>query len=221
LLAAASGVVPASTAGAATTAKGSAYVVTPAGASLNSGGSGTPFSLLLPSDAACPADTAHHGYLVYSYVTPLAADPTSLTFPGGYPSSNLNLITTGGEPFVTNATAPNSGAILRLPMFDWSRYDHHPDVLPPGTYNVGIACALNQGHVVAYWNNRIRFTATATDAGGFIWQVVGAKAAPASSGGGSNIGLVAGLVLAVAVVVAVGLAVGLRRPRGARSTSGA
>jgi hypothetical protein len=212
--------VAATTAGAATTTKGPAYVVTPSGASLNSGGSTTPFSLLLPTGAACPADTARHGYLVYSYLTPMTTDPTSLTFPGGYPSSNLDLITTGGEPFVTNATAPYSGAILRLPAFDWSRYDRHPEVLPPGTYNVGIACALNQGHVVAYWNNQIRFTASATDAGGFIWQVVGAKAAP-TSGGSSNTGLVAGLVLAVAVIVAVGLAVGLRRPRRAEFNSGA
>jgi hypothetical protein len=198
-------------AGAASTAKaGVAYVVAPNGSALTSGGSATPFTLALPATAACPADTFRHGYLVYSYVTPASMDPGHLTFPGGFPSSNLDLITTTGEPYITNATAPYTGSILRLPAFVWSRYDHHPEVLPPGTYNVGIACAHNLGRVEAYWNNRIQIMASSSDSGGFTWRAVGAVPSSTSS---SPTGLIVGLVLAATAILSVGLAWGLRRPR--------
>ena len=39
-------------------------------APLSSGGASTPFTLALPPHAACPGDTAHSGYHVYSYLVP-------------------------------------------------------------------------------------------------------------------------------------------------------
>ena len=205
---------PAGASGQPAAKSGTAYVVAPSGAALDHGGSTTPFTLQLPEGAVCPADTLHHGFLVYSYLTPMAMSPGSLTFPGGYPSSNLNLITTGGEPYVTAATAPFTGSVPKLPVFDWSRYSHQQSVLPFGVYNVGIACAFNQTRVQAYWNNTFRFSPSPSDPGGFTWTVTGPKTvAPAGSGSSSTVRTLAGTVLGAAAIVAVGLAVGLRRHR--------
>ena len=39
----------------------------------------TPFTVVLPANAACPADTAKHGYHVYSYLVPKGAELSTVT----------------------------------------------------------------------------------------------------------------------------------------------
>jgi hypothetical protein len=195
-------------AAAAAVHSGTSSVVAPDGTPLQSGGSATAFTLRLPENAACPGDSEHHGYLVYGYVAPSNADPGTLTFPGGYPSSGLDLITVHGEPFKTRATAVLTGSILQPPGFVWSRYDHHSDVLPPGTYDVGIACAFQYGHVASYWNTKVTILASSTDPGGFTWQVTGFHAG--RGGGWSNGALILGVTLVGALVVVGGVTIGLR-----------
>jgi hypothetical protein len=182
------------------------------GSPLTHGGSATQFMLRLPGDAACPGDTEHHGYLVFSYVTPSTAAPANLTFPGGYPSSGLDLITVRGEPYKAQPTAVISGSIIQPPAFVWSRYDHHPDVLPAGTYNVGIACAHQYGQVVSYWNTQVAIVASSTDPGGFTWQAVGLHAA--GGGGSSHRGLIIGLAVAGVLLVAAGVVMARRKRAG-------
>ena len=43
-------------------------------ASCGSGGSSTPFTVVLPANASCSGDTAHDGYHVYSYLVPRGTD---------------------------------------------------------------------------------------------------------------------------------------------------
>jgi hypothetical protein len=188
---------------------GAAVVVDPSGQTLNSGGSATPFTLELPAGAACPGDTYHRGYLVYSYVAPAGTDPADLSFAGTFPSSGLDLITSRGVPFVTQATAEFTGAIQALPDFSWQRYDHDTTDLPPGPYNVGIACAEGEGKVVKYWNVPIVLTADSRDAGGFTWQATNPKADPAPHHGDTGPLMVA--LIVVIVILAGGLALVLRR----------
>jgi hypothetical protein len=198
---------------------GSAVVVTPSGAVLSSGGSATVFTLKLPQGAACPGDTYHHGYLVFSYAVPVRTDPASLTFPGTFPSSGADLITVEGVPFVTQPTAEFTAAIQTLSDFSWSRYDHDPTDLPVGEYNVGIACAHGLGRVERFWNVKLDFTSTSSDPGGFVWRVLGAQSDPATPNS-NHLGLaVIGLIVLVVVGLAVAVWLPSRRRRDAGSDS--
>jgi hypothetical protein len=109
---------------------------------------------------------------------------------------------------VTKVTTEFTAAIPALPGFSWSRYAHDTADLPPGTYNVGIACARGEGKVEKFWNARIDFAASATDPGGFTWHVAGTQHVPA--GHHSSATRVALIALAVVVVLAVALAIALR-----------
>jgi hypothetical protein len=197
------------TASAATDA-GVVQVVSPAnGAAVNAGGSATLFTFKLPAGATCPGDTEHQGYLLFGYTVPVAVNPQQVTFGGGEASIGAALIDAGGTPYVAVATGVNSGAVVQPPAFVWSRYDHHPEVLPAGTYNVGLACVLDN-RVVTYWNTPITFVASSTDPGGFTWKV--ADPVPISSHG-SSAPVLAIVAVTAGVVLAVGLAWGIRRRR--------
>jgi hypothetical protein len=192
-------------------AAGVPVVIAPSGQVLDSGGSATPFTLRLPSGAKCPGDTYHHGYLVFSYVVPTTIDPSGLTFPGDFPRSGVDLITVSGVPFVTQATDPYAATIVSLPDFSWSRYDHDSADLPPGPYNVGIACAHGLGTVERYWNVKFDFAPSARDPGGFTWRVLGAQASPAHSGTDYVVWTAVGL--GWVVVLGSALMIGFRRRR--------
>jgi hypothetical protein len=201
------GLLETATASAVTDA-GAVEVVTPGNLSpLNGGGSATPFTLRLPGGAACPGDTAHKGYLVFSYTIPAAVKPDHIFFPGGSPKVGVDLIDTAGVPFVTEATGVNTGVVLQPPVFVWSRYDHHPEALPPGTYNVGLACALLD-RPVTYWNTQITFVASSTDPGGFTWRVANPVRIASR---GSSVPMVA--VVAGGLVLAAGVALAVRHRR--------
>jgi hypothetical protein len=196
---------------AAPSEQNTAAVVNAYGQALRAGGSATAFSFKLPGGAACPGDSYHHGYLIFSYVVPLGTEPSSLTFPDNFPSSGADLITVGGTPYVTQATEEYTGAIPSLPGFSWSRYAHDTSDLPPGSYNVGIACAEGLGKVDRYWNTKIDFVATSTDSGGFTWHVL--EAVDPATHHSSSWKTILSIVAAVVVVGAVLAVVLGRRPR--------
>jgi hypothetical protein len=191
-------------------------VTASSGQALDSGGSATVFGLQLPSGAACPGDSYHDGYLVYSYTVPVGTDPASVTFPGTFPSPGVDLITNEGVPFVAQTTSPDTGTIPPLPLFSWSRYGHTAE-LPLGEYNVGIACAhgLGAGRVVKFWNVKLDFAASSRDPGGFTWRVAGAQSGPTlphSTGLSSH--LAAALIgLAALAVLGLALTWGVRHRR--------
>jgi hypothetical protein len=168
---------------------------------LNSGGSATLYGVQLPSGASCPGDTAHDGYLVYSYLVPAGVSPTVVSFKTGDPSKYYGYISEGSYYGAIN-TAENTGEIVGLPpQFTWSRLTP-ADLFPPGastaTWDGGIACADTHGVVTNYWNSEIVFDASAKDPGGFTWRVV----QPATTS--NNLGLwVGATLLGLAVILGV------------------
>ncbi len=83
-----------------------------------SGGSSTPFTVALPPRAACPGDTAHDGYRVYSYLVPKGTDLSSVTFVE-YPSTGYGLVF-GGRYYGAVNTALHTGQIIGIPNdFEW------------------------------------------------------------------------------------------------------
>ena len=137
-------------------------VITAGGEStpLNSGGSATLYGVQLPSGASCPGDTAHDGYLVYSYLVPAGVSPTVVSFKTGDPSKYYGYISEGSYYGAVN-TAENTGEIVEIPpQFTWSRLTP-ADLFPPGahtaTWDGGIACADTHGVVTNYWNSEIVF----------------------------------------------------------------
>jgi hypothetical protein len=197
-------------AGAATA---STEVITPPGqiTPLNSGGSATPYAVLLPSGASCPGDTAHDGYHVFSYLVPQGVSPTAVSFKTGDPSKWFGYIANGSYFGAVN-TAEDTGQVVSLPAeFVWTRLTPQ-DLFAHGASNAtwegGIACANVHGVVTDYWNSQIVFTASTTDSGGFTWRVV---QSPASSSGGFSI-VIAVVLVGLGVMFAL-LAVVLSRRR--------
>ena len=164
-----------SPAGATTT---SAELITVPGTTtpLRSGGSATTYGVALPAGAACPGDTAHDGYLVYSYLVPAGASPTEVSFRTGLPSRWFGYIADGSYFGAVN-TAESTGQIVGLPTsFTWTRLTPHDlfvDGARTATWNGGIACANSHGMVTDIWNSTIVFTADPSDPGGFTWRVTG------------------------------------------------
>jgi hypothetical protein len=202
-------------AGAATV--GSEVIVQPGTTKpLTSGGSRTPYAVVLPPGAACPGDTAHDGFHVYSYLVPAGASPTDVSFKRGVPSRWYGYISSGAYFGAIN-TAQSTGQVVTLPYaFVWSRLTPS-DLFSTGTHsatwNGGIACADTHGLVTNYWNSRIVFTADASDPGGFTWRVVDQGAVPTSQ----PVGLWIGIALLAVAAGAAAYALGLRRRRSAGS----
>jgi hypothetical protein len=188
-------------------------------APLSSGGSATPYGVLLPSGASCPGDTAHQSYHVFSYLVPTGVAPTAVSFKTGLPSKYFGYIAEGAYFGAVN-TAEGTGQIVGLPSsFTWSRLtpqDLFANGAKTATWEGGIACADTHGVVTNYWNSDIVFAADAADPGGFTWKVT---APPASS---SSIGLWVGVALiGVAIVFGTAALVLRRRSRAAvASTAG-
>jgi hypothetical protein len=202
-------------------AAGVPVVIGPSGEAVNSGGSAAVFGLQLPSGAACPGDSYHKGYQVYSYAVPVGTDPAAVTFPSSVPVPGVDLITVAGVPFVSQFTEPDTAVIPSLPEFSWSRYDHDTAELPPGQYNVGIACVHGNGagKVVKFWNVKVDFAASSRDPGGFTWRVVGAQSAPANQHTSDLSVVLIGLAALLALGLAITWAVHHRRRRLADSAS--
>src|SRR5262249_30710242 len=120
---------------------------------------------------------------LFSYTVPANVPPDRVTYPGGNPNIGVNLIDAAGQPFLAQATGVYTGEVPQSPAFVWSRYDHDPQDLPPGTYNVGLAC-VHGYNVVRYWNARVTFMASDADPGGFTWTA--SEPVHLSSGGSSG-----------------------------------
>jgi hypothetical protein len=178
---------------------------------LNSGGSGTPYGVVLPSGAGCPGDTAHHGYHLFSYLLPKDVPLVSVSFKTGKPNKGLGYIAYGMYYGAVN-TAEGTGLVVGLPPeFTWTRWTPK-ELFPQGqksaTWEGGIACANTDGVVANYWNSQIVFSASTSDPRGFTWRVV---AQPAL--GPSHNWLWIGVTLIVLSVALAALAVFLSRRR--------
>jgi len=190
---------------------GVAEIATPDGsAPLTGGASGALYSVVLPPGAACPGDTAHKGYLVYSYLLPKGDPLTSVSFKTGLPSEGLGYIASGAYFGAVN-TAEWTGAITTIPDdFTWTRWTAGQLLGPHGsraTWEGGIACANVHGQVTRYWNTEIVFRADPRDPEGYRWSVDHDRADAPS--GRSPWFVVAGVI--GAVLIAVGVAGSIAR----------
>ncbi len=182
------GVGGGSSASAAATNAGPLVVaVPPGGAPLNSGGSATEFSPVLPLGAACSGDSATGGYRVTSYMVPASVDPSTLTFDGDGPipgdvGVNLRqpLFSPSGGAFLNVNTAISTGVVTNLTTFSFARFGsdglNGAELVPPGTYNIGLACIHGTrpgpDQLDRYWNAQLTFAAEATDVpAGLTWRV--------------------------------------------------
>jgi hypothetical protein len=199
---------------------GSAIVIDPGGDPLDHGGSSTPFTLELPTGAACPGDSANDDYRIQSFVVPDGVDPAGLTYDSTMPVGEglYALYEVNSNPFVQGLTAMavnpgDPGVIDGLPTFDFVVFP--PETLAEGVTHIGIACTLFN-ETVRYWDTDIVLTDTPDDRPAQLtWEAVGAPA-----GSGSSTPVLAWVGLGAVVLVVVGGAVALvrRRPSESRAT---
>ncbi len=173
--------VPAS----ASTVSGTATIAAPgatARGELGAGGSTAMFTVALPANASCPADTAHHGYRVYSYLEPKGSDLSAVKFID-FPSKGYGLVDTSGRYYGAINTALGTGQIIGIPNdFEWGPLAGSDGGAVPlaklvggpghGVWEAGIACATTRGALARYWNTQVTFTADAGDPHGFAWHAV-------------------------------------------------
>jgi len=161
-------------------------------ANLNSGNSGTAFTLRLPAGASCPGDSANDGYRWQTYMVPASVDPGSLQFgangpnPGGIGAAfRQPLFDTTGSPIVQQqtqnaATPPGPGPIINIPDANYAVFS--PGDIPAGAYNVGVACTLgppSATQLSSYWNVTKTFTTNASGGPAQVnWSVGAAPGAP-------------------------------------------
>ncbi len=193
-----------------------AVITNPSLSPINSGGSTTPFSIVLPANSHCSGDTHTDGYLVYSYIT--QADPSTLTFSvanaSGGPSSGYSeweTLNEGQNAYAAIATSITTGNIPQTPDLDYTLFSTTGTggstfVLAPGTYNVGIACATRSGALDQFWNVQESFVANAGDPSGESWSVVPATSVPESP-------LTVALPIGAILVLGAGVVVVYRRRR--------
>lgn len=157
---------------------GTAQLVDPAtNDALQGGGSATNWTFKLPSSAACSGDSATGAYFVYSYITPAANNPGSLTFdPTNGPSQPAGsfaypLVDNSGTPYLSRNTAVNTGQVIDFPgvNFTFAAFSlTGTPALPAGQYDAGIACAKS-GAVDKYWNTVVTFAVSGSDSNGEVW----------------------------------------------------
>jgi len=134
---------------------------------------------------------------VQSYMVPASVDPGTLTFNAAGPVPNTlgagfrqPLYDATGSPYVDSqtanaATAGGPGPIINIPDFNYGAA-FVPGNIPPGAYNLGIACTLGPAgpsQMKEYWNVTKTFTTNAATGGTaeVSWSVGAVPAAPTLS----------------------------------------
>jgi hypothetical protein len=160
---------------------------------LPSGASSTPFTVALPPRAACPGDTAHDGYRVFSYLVPKGTDLSSVTFVDD-PSTGYGLVD-GARYYGAVNTAIHTGQIIGIPNdFEWGALVRHvplSDLLDGrnhGVWETGLACADARGTLSDAWNTQVTFVARSGDPDGFAWTTGLGRVADSSTAGAGTAG---------------------------------
>jgi hypothetical protein len=182
----------------AATVSGTATLAVPGASSgaLRSGSATTPFTVELPANASCPADTAHHGYLVYSYLVPRGTDLAAVKFVN-FPSEGYGLVDTTGTYYGAVNTAEHTGQIIGIPNdFEWGPLTKRAGSVSlsklvggpnHGVWEAGMACANTHGFFARGWNTQVTFTSHGSGTGGFTWAAVPGAPPGAFSSGGATV----------------------------------
>lgn len=132
-----------------------------------SGNSSTAMTVLPPSGAVCPGDTATGGYKWATFMVGAGIDPATLTYSSTGPASATAgfvqpLFTTGFSPIVNKNTAVTTGLVTGLSTSSLGLFA--PGFVPAGSYQVGIACYL-AGATVSYWSAPMTITTNVATGG--------------------------------------------------------
>lgn len=149
-----------------------------------SGNSGTAFALDPADPQVCPGDGATDGYRWQTFMAPASIDPATLTFDANGPIPQAGeftqpLFDTGGSPVVQQNPDIGTAFISGIPQMNFAVFG--PGVVPPGSYNIGIACTLgppDADQLETFWALPITITTAATG-GGPSQLTYGPAAAPA------------------------------------------
>ncbi len=169
----------------ASTLNGIATISSPGGTTpLTSGSSTAAFTVALPAQAACDADTAAHGYHVYSYLVHKGTTLSGVTFIG-FPSAGFGLVDNTGTYYGAVNTATTTGQIVSVPNnFEWGPLVSGGGVTlsqllytgsgtsASGIWEAGLACANSSGILADNWNTEVIFNAKAGAPNGFTWTAV-------------------------------------------------
>jgi hypothetical protein len=160
-----------------------ATIANPGGlTALTSGGSETQFTLNLPAQASCYADSAKGGFLVYSYMVKPNTNLSTLSYVNGPPSGTYGLVTSPHTYFGSVNTAATTGQVIGVPNdFEWAPLTNTSSGFKvplssilytggtSGIWDVGLLCA-KAGKPIQYWNTKVTFTASGSDPNGFVWS---------------------------------------------------
>lgn len=176
---------------------------------LQSGEIDTAFTLRLPEGASCPGDSANDQWKVQSFIVPSADDPSTLVFDGVIKPSEddqWSLFGVDTVPFIGANTAENPepgrpGLIVGIPPFDFQVFT--PEMLPAGTYRLGIACTYFAEPPARYWDTEIVVTRSAESPDELTWRLAGVpESALEQDAEASRLPWIVGGVLALGVIAA-------------------
>jgi len=124
-------------------------------------------TVLPPSGAVCPGDTASGGYKWATFMVAPGIDPATLTYSSTGPASTTAgfvqpLFTTGFSPIVNKNTAVTTGLVTGLTTSSIGLFA--PGFVAPGAYQIGIACYL-AGQTVSYWSAPMTITTNVATGG--------------------------------------------------------
>ncbi|MDO8362471.1 MAG: fibronectin type III domain-containing protein [Actinomycetota bacterium] len=148
------------------------------------GNSATSITLLPPSGAVCPGDSASGGYKWQTFMVASSVDPATLTYNASGPVSGGAAFTqpmfAAGTPVINKNTAVTTGLITGIPAVAMNVFA--PGFVPAGAYTVGFACTL-AGATVSYWTAPITITTNAAGGPAQIDYAYGAVPAAPVLGG--------------------------------------
>jgi len=124
-------------------------------------------TVLPPSGAVCPGDTATGGYKWATFMVGSGIDPATLTYSSLGPASATAgfvqpLFTTGFSPIVNKNTAVTTGLVTGLSTSSMGLFA--PGLVSPGAYQIGLACYL-AGQTVSYWSAPMTITTNVATGG--------------------------------------------------------
>ncbi len=133
------------------------------------GNSDTVLTILPPSGAACPGDTATNGYRVQTFFVDNSIDPATLTYDTDGPVAQgsalvIPLFSTSGGAQSNINTANSTGIITNLTQDHFGDPPFSPGVIPSGIYKFGYACTLS-GVTQKFWMSSLTIAANSATGG--------------------------------------------------------
>ncbi|MEZ5250274.1 MAG: hypothetical protein R2713_14015 [Ilumatobacteraceae bacterium] len=126
--------------------EGSVVIAAPDGTPLASGGSATPYTLVLPEGSTCPGDSANDDWRVQTFLIPASHDPGQVEYGViGPEGTQFPLFAFDTKPYAHQLLPVNAGPGMeaRIPLLPELTFTiFPPDAVAPGRYRIGVAHVL-------------------------------------------------------------------------------